>query len=99
MSSLTVMIIGKRAFARIAFPLHVALVLLGYRLCPVLVVRFSLLRLGFFLASPFVSKERAATQEPTNFSSRIQLIGTVQRTGTLSGIPNGCGEPPRQSAH
>ena len=43
---------------------------------------------------PFVSKERAATQEPTNFSSRIQLIGTVQRTGTLSGIPNGCGNPP-----
>ena len=36
MSSLTVMITGKRAFARIAFPLHVALVLLGYRLCPVL---------------------------------------------------------------
>ena len=52
-----------------------------------------------FWLPPFVSKERAATQEPTNFSSRIQLIGTVQRTGTLSGIPNGCGEPPRQSAH
>ena len=53
----------------------------------------------FFWLPPFVSKERAATQEPTNFSSRMQLIGTVQRTGTLSGIPNGCGDPPRQSAH
>ena len=63
------------------------------------VVRFSLLRLGFLLASSFVSIERTATQEPTNFSSRIQQIGTVQRIGTLSGIPNGCGEPPRQSAH
>ena len=51
-----------------------------------------------FPPPPFVSKERAATQEPTNVSWRIQLIGTVQRTGTLSGIPNGCGEPPRQSA-
>ena len=30
MSGLTVMIIGKRAFARIAFPLYVALVLVGY---------------------------------------------------------------------
>ena len=36
-----------------------------------------------FSLAPFISKERAATQEPTNFSSRIQLIGTVQRTGTL----------------
>ena len=30
MSGLTVMIVGKRAFARIAFPLYVALVLVGY---------------------------------------------------------------------
>ena len=45
-----------------------------------------------FWLHPFVSKERVATQEPTNFPSRIQLIGTVERTGTLSGIPNGCRE-------
>ena len=40
------------------------------------VVRFSLLRLGFLLP-PVAKKERAATQEPTNFSSLIPRFGTV----------------------